>query len=406
MKTITNLLFYFILLDGFSQNIKIWGKVLDSKTEFPLENVSIYIREGNTGTFSNERGEFIFTFDDTSSSIIFQLIGYKPFEIYEFAKNENVIIKLEQDPFFLDEIIVRADSSLRIMTEAFSRIKENYPNKQHLLKGYYRESVLRDNTYVRFLDAAIGINDFSYKSNPLRRKIQVYNIRKSEDFVEEGLLTRILGKLIGDENDFLISLNLNDVIRRYNNEPSYFRGIDRNLLDFFNFKVDSVLGNNENQIMKIAFNAPTFLHKSDGFFYVNMQDFAIVQFQITRILSKNVSNDSLWQKASRYNSEIEYKNVNGKYYLSRFVSEGPANFDALDFKRGNGTQVLKMELWVNEVYDNRRFFDRVKNKYKLDWETKLKDLNIPYDSVFWKSFNYVPDSIEYRKMIQDIGKLK
>jgi len=249
VKKILGIILCFVNFSGFSQEFRIYGKVIDFQNSTPLENVSIYIKDGNTGTFSNELGDFIFTFNDESPSIIFQLIGYKSIEILGSNKYESLIIRLEPDPFFLEEVVVEADSSLQIMKEAFSRLKENYPNKQHLLKGYYRESVKKDKSYVRFLDAAIGINDFSYKSDAMRRKIQVYNLRKSPDFVEEGLLTKILSKILGDENDFLISLNLNDVIRRYYIEPSYFRGIDKKLLDFFSFKIDSVLGNDENRVI-------------------------------------------------------------------------------------------------------------------------------------------------------------
>jgi len=224
--------------------------------------------------------------------------------------------------------------------------------------------------------------------------------------VEEGLLTKILSKILGDENDFLISLNLNDVIRRYYIEPSYFRGIDKKLLDFFSFKIDSVLGNDENRVIKIAFSAPTFFYKSEGYFYINLQDYAILKFEINRVMSKNVSNESFWQEASRYSSEVEYKKVNGKYYLSRFASEVPENFDALDFKKNSGKQTLKMELWINEVIDNRKFFDKVKNKNKINWDTKLQDIDIPYDADFWKTFNFIPDSAEYDKMVQDLEILK
>ncbi len=72
----------------------------------------------------------------------------------------------------------------------------------------------------------------------------------------------------------------------------------------------------------------------------------------------------------------------------------------------SGIQVLKMELWVNEVFDNKRFFEKVKNRNVLAWETELRDLDIPYDLNFWKNFNFIPDSMEYNKMIRDLAKLK
>jgi hypothetical protein len=406
MKINLSFFLFFIIFNSFSQQIKIWGKVVDSKSYTKIENVSISIKNGNQGTFSNEKGEFIFTFEETSNTILFQLIGYKPYEFILDSEYQDLLIYLEPDPFFLDEVIVYPDSSLILVKDAFSRIKENYPDKQHLLKGYYRESVIRDDRYVRFLDAAIGINDYSYKSDPNRRKVELYSMRKSQDFVEEGIMTKIYNRIFNDRNYFLITLQLNDIIRRYEREPSFFRGMEKDLLDFFNFKVDSVLGNDENRVIKIAFNAPTVMSTTEGFIFINLTDMAIVKFEMLRKLPLKMSEDPLWQQASRYYAMVEYKKINNRYYLSRFVSETPENFDALDFSTNSGTQFLKMELWINEVFDNKKFFEKIKNKDKLDLGSKLKDLDIMYDPVFWNSFNYIPDSIEYQKMVKDLEKIK
>jgi hypothetical protein len=384
---------------------KIWGKVVDANTNLPIENVSIYIKDGNQGTFTNPQGDFVFSFEDPNSRIIIQIIGYKPIEIVPSQRDSpELLVALALDPFFLEEVVVRADSSLYIMKKAFSSLKKNYPNKQHLLKGYYRESVLRDDSYVRFLDAAIGINDFSYTSDPLKRKIQVYNLRKSDDHVEEDLLTKIFSKLFKEKNKFLISLNLYDIFRRYHKEPSFFRGMNKDLVDFFNFKMDTVLQNGGNLVAKIAYSAPTALNETDGFFYVNLDDYAIIRFDMLRSASKRITNNSYIKKASLQNTVLEYKKLDNRYYLSRFTFEGPENLSAIDVQNEKGNQVLKMELWVNEVFDNKRFYERIKNKQKLNWETNVKDLEIPYDPDFWESFNFIPDSTEYLKMVRDLKK--
>ena len=401
------LISFFILNSVFGQKShKIWGKVVDSKSQEPLSNVSIYIKDGNRGTFTNDQGYFIFSLENKIDTVIFQRIGFRPYQLTFENDYEALVIHLDPDPFFLDEITVKADSSLQIMTEAFARIKENYPNKQYLIKGYYRESVLRDTQYVRFLDAAIGINDFSYRSDPLRRKIEVYNLRKSEDFVEEDLLTKMVSLFFKEENDFLISLNWRDILRRYHREPSYFKGMNTDLLDFFDFKMDSVFNNGMEPVAKISFSAPTSMFSTNGFFLVNLSDFGVMSIEVTRVPTDRFSPDVFLKNAMTSVSVVEYRKVNDRYYLSRFFSQGTENFAAIDTDTESGAQILKMELWVNEVFDNKRFFDKVKNKNKLEWETELKDLDIPYDPEFWKSFNFIPDSLEYRKMVRDLEKLK
>lgn len=406
-RVIASLMFFSFSLKSFSQGqIKIYGKVIDFEKKEALENVSVYIKNGNEGTFTNKGGNFIFSTDLNEGTIVFQLLGFKPYEVNINSELDELLISLHSDPFFLDEVLVTPDSSLKIMTEAFSRIKENYPNKQYLVKGYYRESVLKDDQYVRFLDAAIGINDFSYRSDPLRRKVEVYNLRKSEDFVEEDLLTKMLSLVFKEENDFLVSLNFRDILRRYHREPSYFRGMNNDLLDFFDFKVDSIFNDGMEPVAKISFSAPTGMFSTKGFFLVNLLDYAVVSIEMTRVPTDRFITDVFMKKALTSFSIVEYRKINDRYYLSRFFSQGTENLAAIDADTKDGVQVLKMELWVNEVFDNKRFFLKVKNKNKLNWDTELKDLDIPYDPDFWRSFNFIPDSLEYQKMVRDLEILK
>lgn len=398
--------FLFSLTCLAQENKKFYGTVIDLNSKEVLENVSVYLKNGNQGTFTNKEGNFVFNTSVEEGILVFQLIGYKPYEISLGSESDDLSISLQRDPFFLDEIVVKADSSRQIMKEAFSRIKKNYPNKQYLLKGYYRESVLRDEEYVRFLDAAVGINDFSYRSDPLRRKIEVYNLRKSEDYVKEDLLTQLLSLVFNKDNDFLIGLNFRDILRRYHREPSYFRGMNDDLLDFFDFKVDSILNSGEEPVAKISFSAPTSMFSTNGFFLVNLSDYGVISIEMTRVPTDRFITDVFMKKAMSSVSVVEYRKVNDRYYLSRFFSQGTENLAALDTDTKSGAQILKMELWVNEVFDNKRFFEKIKNKNKLDWETELKDLDIPYDSAFWKSYNFIPDSIEYQKMVRDLEMLK
>jgi hypothetical protein len=178
------------------------------------------------------------------------------------------------------------------------------------------------------------------------------------------------------------------------------------LLDFFDFKVDSILNSGEEPVAKISFSAPTSMFSTNGFFLVNLLDYGVISIEMTRVPTDRFITDVFMKKAMSSVSVVEYRKVNDRYYLSRFFSQGTENLAALDTDSKSGAQILKMELWVNEVFDNKRFFEKIKNKNKLDWETELKDLDIPYDSAFWKSYNFIPDSIEYQKMVRDLEMLK
>ena len=179
-----------------------------------------------------------------------------------------------------------------------------------------------------------------------------------------------------------------------------------NLLDFFDFKVDSIFNDGMEPVAKISFSAPTGMFSTKGFFLVNLLDYAVVSIEMTRVPTDRFITDVFMKKALTSFSIVEYRKINDRYYLSRFFSQGTENLAAIDADTKDGVQVLKMELWVNEVFDNKRFFLKVKNKNKLNWDTELKDLDIPYDPDFWRSFNFIPDSLEYQKMVRDLEILK
>lgn len=159
-------------------------------------------------------------------------------------------------------------------------------------------------------------------------------------------------------------------------------------------------------VAKISFSAPTGMFSTNGFFLVNLTDYAIISIEMTRVPTDLLTKDLFLKKALSNYSIVEYRKVNDRYYLSRFFSQGTENLAAIDSDSKSGIQVLKMELWVNEVFDNKRFFEKIKNKNKLEWKAELRDLDIPYDSAFWKSYNFIPDSLEYQKMARDLENLK
>ena len=73
---------YFIICLGFvsSQTYSISGKVSDSKTKIPITNVSIYIKNSDIGTFTNNDGYFILYLNSqfkNSIDLNVEMIGYE-----------------------------------------------------------------------------------------------------------------------------------------------------------------------------------------------------------------------------------------------------------------------------------------------------------------------------------------
>lgn len=117
---------YFSTILAFSQNIT--GKVINTKSGDPIEFVSIGIIDKPIGTITNEKGEFNLDINESSieKKVRFSIIGFKAqiFTVVELINNEN-IIKLEEEPIQLSDVIIRPNGRIRkVGTTNFTLIGE------------------------------------------------------------------------------------------------------------------------------------------------------------------------------------------------------------------------------------------------------------------------------------------
>jgi len=102
------LLSYLVLLIttvSFAQSIKISGKIVDDKSNNPIENATIMVVKNNTFSVSNSSGDFIIEAEE-GDKIEVSHISYKTI-LVEF-QNQSVI-KLQLAQIDLNEILVDAN---------------------------------------------------------------------------------------------------------------------------------------------------------------------------------------------------------------------------------------------------------------------------------------------------------
>lgn len=83
------------------------GKVVDNQTNEGLVGVNIYVPDKSTGTTSDNNSEFSFVIEKAVQKIIFSYSGYKTLEV-NITANNFMIVKMEQSPIELDQIIITA----------------------------------------------------------------------------------------------------------------------------------------------------------------------------------------------------------------------------------------------------------------------------------------------------------
>lgn len=107
-------LFFLSIFTCFGQNIK--GKVIDTNTKLPIENVSVYLKNLNYGTITDKTGDFKIKTNSrykNIDSVSFSIIGYYPkrFTMSQL-KETNVIIELSKKTEQLEEVTVTTNQKL------------------------------------------------------------------------------------------------------------------------------------------------------------------------------------------------------------------------------------------------------------------------------------------------------
>ncbi|WP_400075370.1 carboxypeptidase-like regulatory domain-containing protein [Winogradskyella sp. R77965] len=198
MKNIV-LLFLFVSQFVIAQSIS--GKVIDSKTNKPIENVTVYIQKNKSGTTSDNNGVFKLTPSSKVNKrtiIQFSRIGYqtKKMTIAKFYRIKNTIIlskKLEE----LNEVVINASEKLNdeIKFKKLASLKSGVyafdshlvGNKIYVIAGNssYKEDApkkalvqagrMQMPTFTWFLRE--GSRDFSLES--YSDLLQIYDIEKN-----------------------------------------------------------------------------------------------------------------------------------------------------------------------------------------------------------------------------------
>ncbi len=88
------------------ENVKITGKVVDSKDHTPISKASIYLNGKKKGFFTNDNGDFTATVP-SNAILTISYVGYLP--IQENVDNRtDLVIQLERDTTALNDVIVTA----------------------------------------------------------------------------------------------------------------------------------------------------------------------------------------------------------------------------------------------------------------------------------------------------------
>ena len=383
--------------------IRLSGRVIDRKEKSPVAYASIYIRNRNISTLSNDNGDFIIKLPKGSErdTIYFSCLGYKLklMRIGDMHPDENIIL-LDVNTIQLKEVKVKPINPKDVLKKMIDNIPNNYSRLPLMLISFYRETIQQNGDYVGLSEAVLRIYKAAYNSY-LNDQVTIYKARKTR-FVKQ--MDTVIFKFQGG---IYTSLML-DIAKN----PSNF--ISDEYIEYYDFSLDDIIQIDGRTTYVIAFDqkdiSPYPLYK--GKLYIDMDTHALVRadFMISpKGLDKAA--DMLVRKSSR---KLKVKPTFSSYVVNYTLQKSTwyLNYihEEVEFKVKKKYSLFsttfrsKAEMVITETDSTNA------EHIKMSKQVKQNDIFVEklgtYDPEFWGDFNITKPDESLQEAIQKIrGKL-
>lgn len=370
------------------------GKIEDAKTNEPLMFATITVKGVNVATVSNNDGEFLLKVaKDLPVSIIeVTYIGYKNLEVpISSLREKKNILKLESVSVPLDQINIYPLDPIFLVKSILAKVSQNYSTEPNMMKGFYRETVKKNRTYVAISEAIVNVHKSGYKQ--MRDdQVQIYKGRKSQDVKK---MDTLLFKLQGGPNTSLLL----DVVK------NPYNLLSEDFIENYNFSIKSITKINDKVHYVIEFkqkeniDIPLYY----GLLYVESTNLALASAKFSLNLSNEEEASQMFIKRKPAGVKVtptsadylvNYHEKDGKWYFN--YARGEINFKC-NWKRKlfntNYTAMTEIAITDREEQNIVRF--KGNEKFKAN-QVMVEEVNNFADANFWGEYNTIePDqSIE------------
>ena len=188
LKTIKYLLLLLLFNNFlFPSTISIVGKVLDSKTQSPISNVNIFIKNNQIGTTTNKNGYFNLELNKSKNSndliLTIQMIGYE---------KKDILIDLSKNAIDLGLIFIKSKAIELKTIDIHSHKHSSKQISDIIIEGNELNKNLKSNIASTLANQPnIGINSFgSVTSKPALRGFSGDRFLLTKDGIETGDLSQ------------------------------------------------------------------------------------------------------------------------------------------------------------------------------------------------------------------------
>lgn len=335
MKRLIYILTILLLpMHASGQNLVLKGKVIDNKTNLPMEYAHILLANSNLGTISNTLGEFSLAIPaDTRNDekLIVSMLGYKTTELSIEQIVKDPCIEMEENAIILNSVsIVAYNTAESVVKECIRRIKSNYWADTAITLYYFRDWRCLNDSLYEFLEAKYEFQDSGYGEKP--------NNKISRDLSHVIDTTFII-------KHYNASVTDTTMAKRMMPDPRYMRlfnwslqnvycDIVRFYKDFYfgdtvhmpKMSMSEVQGDNGSRYYKVEYTDRDWTSdKCVVTLVIDQNDFAIVEAWIKYLdkkhnkIPKIVFRNSISKDAGNRTMDVvhmKYEKVDGKYRLT------------------------------------------------------------------------------------------
>lgn len=376
----------------------ITGTISDKNTGETLPNANIYIQHSRWGTTSNSKGAFSFVLPQVinpTDSVCFSFIGYniKCVGVSNISE-QNWNIQLENQSFPISEIIIKANTAEKIITEALAAIPRNYTTKPIQMKGFYRETVSDNGAFTEFLEAVVEINKESYIS----RKSDDLMILKGRELknLSESPIWKFIYFVDGPHEALLSDFAKN---------PNHFISIPQSSINFLNpknfkhytYKLHDAY--TDVPYYTIQFKPKTKRATYEGYLYIDKKTFAFLSLYYTLAPDKLeyvqllrtetldfLNTQDIYTLPVDYFCLVNFEKWNDKYYLN--YSKMGYQFLMISNKHKIFSHISNsQQLFITETdtvnYIEFPWYKTLRRNQKLS--TQMGE----FDSTFWNNYQVI-----------------
>jgi len=311
-----------------------FGKIIDSQSSRTLPFATIEVIGSNIATVSNIDGEFTIKVNKEAdvSGLKLSYIGYRnqTVQISEFKGDKELTIRLDPSIVQLKEITVRPQDAMGLMSDVLSNVRKNYSRDPMMMRGFYRETILRGRNYVSISEAVIDVFKGAYSNEFQMDQVKLFKGRKSADVDK---MDTVLFKVQGGPNTTILL----DVVKN----PYVL--LSSEYSEVYSFHITDVINIDDRLHYVISFNQRS--HVDDPFYqgklYVDMEKLAISE------------------------AEFELNTENKEEAARLFIQRKPMGMTIIPERAAYRAKYT--------IEDNRWFFSyaRAEVKFRVNWKKKL-----------------------------------